>query len=414
MSFWPKDIEMPLVPLKYVCSIDPEILPESTNPERQLKYVDIGNVTLQDGITGYDAHTFREAPSRARKIVRAGDTIVSTVRTYLRAIAYIDRDAPDYIVSTGFAVIRPRASVDPRYLHRVLQSAPFVESVVAHSTGVSYPAITSNKLGELAIPLPDLRTQRRIADFLDRETGRIDELIAGKERLVGLVPPKWEAIIHDARRHSNWVRFGYVSERLVRPVAREESKTYTALGLFNRGRGLFHKDPVSGNELGESDFNWVHSGDLILSGQFAWEGAVAMAGPDEMKTVVSHRYPLYRGAAGVDTAYLFAYLRTEPGDFILNECSRGAAGRNRPLNTTLLEKEKIPVPPIDVQKKVSQLIAVERTLKATVEKSAARLRELRAALITAAVTGQIDVGTWRQRAETERRIDEIEAEKAGV
>lgn len=151
-------------------------------------------------------------------------------------------------------------------------------------------------------------------------------------------------------------------------------------------------------------------GDLIVSGQFAWEGAVAMATADEDGCVVSHRYPVYRAANGVRTAYLLGLLRSRFGDFLLNEASRGSAGRNRPLNTWRLEKEKIPVPSDDLQFEVERAIDFERKLKARSAKSIALLNEFRAALITAAVTGQIDVTTWGRHGGTDPRLDRIEEE----
>jgi type I restriction enzyme, S subunit len=81
---------------------------------------------------------------------------------------------------------------------RVAQSSPFIEAVVASSTGVSYPAIATSTLGGIKIPLPDLATQQRIAAFLDRETARIDQLIAKKQRLVGLLTEKEQAVISNA------------------------------------------------------------------------------------------------------------------------------------------------------------------------------------------------------------------------
>ena len=94
--------------LKYSVSINDDVLPETTSPDFELEYVDIGSVNAVDGITTRDYVVFENAPSRARRKVRDGDTIVSTVRTYLRAIAPVKNPPANLIVSTGFAVVRPR------------------------------------------------------------------------------------------------------------------------------------------------------------------------------------------------------------------------------------------------------------------------------------------------------------------
>lgn len=144
--------------------------------------------------------------------------------------------------------------------------------------------------------------------------------------------------------------------------------------------------------MGDSDFFWVESGDLILSGQFAWEGAVALAGEAESGCVVSHRYPILLGKNDVlIPEYLFALLTTNFGDFLLNECSRGSAGRNRPLNINLLLKEKIPVPSISYQEEVAREVHKAKRLEKLVEKQTKLLNERRMSLISAAVTGRIDV-----------------------
>jgi len=87
---------------------------------------------------------FSEAPSRARRIVRNGDIIISTVRTYLKAIAYIDKNFTGSIVSTGFATLTPNNGLLSKYLYYSVFSNYFIERIIAYSVGVSYPAIDSS------------------------------------------------------------------------------------------------------------------------------------------------------------------------------------------------------------------------------------------------------------------------------
>ena len=94
----------------------------------------------------------------------------------------------------------------------------------------------------------------------------------------------------------------------------------------------------------------------------------------------------------------------------MDNCSRGAAGRNRPLNTRILEKEKIPIPNIELQQQVAKVIEFERRLKEKTAPSIDRLKEYRSALITAAVTGQIDVATYAKSGIPDRRLDAIQEE----
>ena len=96
--------------LKTLVTCNDEALSEIFDKEKEIQYVEIGDVDQTNGIKNITLYKFKDAPSRARRITRVGDIIISTVRTYLKAIAFIDKH--DLIVSTGFAVLRPKLSVD--------------------------------------------------------------------------------------------------------------------------------------------------------------------------------------------------------------------------------------------------------------------------------------------------------------
>lgn len=172
-----------VVRLKYVASINDEILPESTDPNLDISYVDIGSVDRDQGIVSSDRIAFGNAPSRARRIVRHGDIIVSTVRTYLRAIASITDQNSNAIVSTGFAVVRPHR-VSPDFLAYALSECGFVEEIMARSVGVSYPAINPSELGSMLVPLPSESEQNDIVMFLDRRTFQISATISKVQTMV--------------------------------------------------------------------------------------------------------------------------------------------------------------------------------------------------------------------------------------
>lgn len=205
---------------------------------------------------------------------------------------------------------------------------------------------------------------------------------------------KREGMTEDALRlgRAHNLRIGTVVERIEQLVDRRAGETYTPIGLYNRGRGIFHKTPTPGAELGDSVFFWVAKGDLVLSGQFAWEGAVALASLRDNGCVASHRYPVFRGRANmVETAFLWAFFRTRWGQLLLDHHSRGAAGRNRPLNATTLMKEKMPIPPLAVQKQIVSLINTESHLREEVSTTLKLLGEFQSRLIADVVTGNLDV-----------------------
>jgi type I restriction enzyme S subunit len=186
------------LPLKAVASHNDDVLDERTKDDYEILYVDISSVNLVAGISSKEAMPFFAAPSRARRRVKHGDVIVSTVRTYLRAIARICEPEDNLIVSTGFAVVRPSDRIFHEFLGYLLSSSFFVDAVISHSVGVSYPAINASDLVAIKVPLPPISEQHTIADFLDRETAKIDALIAEQQRLIELLKEKRQAVISHA------------------------------------------------------------------------------------------------------------------------------------------------------------------------------------------------------------------------
>lgn len=167
--------------LKYVTSCNDETLSESTENDLEINYVEISDVTYEGGITNCSTMKFGDSPSRARRIARKEDVVISTVRTYLRAIAKVNEER--IICSTGFAVIRAK-ELNAKFLYFVLSSPGFLDQVSQYSTGVSYPAITATDLINLLIPIPPLDEQQAIAGYLDEVTGKIDALVEEKEAQV--------------------------------------------------------------------------------------------------------------------------------------------------------------------------------------------------------------------------------------
>jgi type I restriction enzyme S subunit len=142
--------------------------------------VDIGNVSFENGIEDFETYKFRSAPSRARRIAKQGDTIISTVRTYLKSIDYIDNFKSRFIFSTGFAVLTPNKNIYPKFLSSFVWSDAFTEQVRIHSKGISYPAINSTDLSNLSIAIPTYTEQLKIVEYIDNLHQKIGNSISNK------------------------------------------------------------------------------------------------------------------------------------------------------------------------------------------------------------------------------------------
>lgn len=183
-------------PLKYCVSINQNVLLESTNPNYEFRYIDIGSVTFDRGIIDYTETTFENAPSRARRIVRSGDTIISTVRTYLKAIARIEDD-DNVIVSTGFAVLSPHQYLNPFYLELFIKSDLFCDEISKQSSGIAYPAINASQLGRIALLIPPSEEQEEIARFLQQKCAETDALITEKQRAIEKMRQYKKSLIYE-------------------------------------------------------------------------------------------------------------------------------------------------------------------------------------------------------------------------
>lgn len=173
--------------LKFVTGMNKCTLGENTDPEFSFKYFDISAVDGEKESNVEDEIVFEKAPSRARRIIQSGDSIIATVRTYLKAIAYFDKIETNTIASTGFAVLSPKEKILPKYLYFYLQSDRFINEVIIRSKGVSYPAITPFDLASLEIIYSSLKEQRKIVDYLDEKVGKINQLLEKVEKSIELL-----------------------------------------------------------------------------------------------------------------------------------------------------------------------------------------------------------------------------------
>ena len=184
-----------LIKLKYIVSCNTEVLANKTDPNYEFTYIEISDVDYFEGIS-YKKNriAFSDSPSRARRVLRKGDVIISTVRTYLRAIGLINRH-DDLIGSTGFCVLRSSKKISEGYLSYAVRSEWFISDVVSNSDGVSYPAINPSDLVDLKITLPPQGEQILISNYLDKKTSQIDSLIGKEAKRIELLKEYRQSLI---------------------------------------------------------------------------------------------------------------------------------------------------------------------------------------------------------------------------
>jgi len=410
--------------LKYAATINDETLSESTDADFELAYIDIGNVDSQGRVHDIVDHRFEDAPSRARRIVRDGDVIISTVRTYLQAIASLENPPANLIVSTGFAVVRPTNVLHHRFCKYVLRATRFLWEVEGRSTGVSYPAINASDLGDIKVSVPELEAQRLIANYLDRETARIDGLIAEKERMLTLLEEKRAALIsrvvtrgldHNAPLKSSgqewlgeipahWglqrlkqlaeVRGGltlgkqYGSELLEYPYLRVANVQDGYLKLDDILTVEVPASEAASNLLAYGDVLMNEGGDIDKLGRgCVWREEIAPC------LHQNHVFAVRPHSVGSDWLALWTSTLQAKRYFE----SRAKRSTNlASISGWNIKELPVPLPPVGEQLAIQNFLAVRHsrleTLGGELRDSLRLLTERRAALITTAVTGQIPLG----------------------
>lgn len=149
-------------------------------------------------------------------------------------------------------------------------------------------------------------------------------------------------------------------ERVEHPVEVQANEMYTQIGIRSHGKGLFYKEPVTGDSLGNKSVFWIEPDCFILNIVFAWEQAIGKTTQAEVGMIGSHRFPMYRPINGsIDIDYLISYLLTKRGTDILEAASPGGAGRNRTLGQDRFMKSRIVLPPLDEQQKIAEILSTQ-------------------------------------------------------
>ena len=350
-----------------------------------------------------------------------GDVLItkdSESWTDIAVPAVVTQDLPDVVCGYHLAHIRPGDNCDGTFLSRVFSAIGPRNQYEIAANGITRFGLTGDAIREGVFPVPPLPEQQAISAFLDRETARIDALVAKKERLIELLQEKRTSLITRAVtkgidpnapiKDSSIEWLGEIPahwettklRRLLTLVAHHvdvhPEQIYQEIGIRSWGRGIFHKDPVTGANLGDKRVFKLRPDELVLNIVFAWEGAVAIVSESEKDMIASHRFPTFQHTRNlVDLDYLLMFLQSEHGRGLMGLNSPGAAGRNRTIRIDSFLEEEVPLPLLEEQREiVATFRSNERLLQSLsgkVREAMEHQRELRTALISAAVTGRIDV-----------------------
>jgi type I restriction enzyme S subunit len=312
------------------------------------------------GVYGFGRGLFQREPLQGSETtykrfhrLAVGQVVLSQLKGWEGAIAVVDNANAGRFLSTQFPTFRcdeTRALIG--YVGWFLKHAPNWQALRLKSRGMGArrDTISPEKFLSLSIPLPSLDEQRRIVQRLDI----VAALAAERRRAIEAAERETQALLLKAfQRAIDGAPLRPMSEvapLVRRPVEIDLDGTYPELGVRSFGRGTFHKPDLIGADLSWQKPFLVQEGDLVFSNIKAWEGAFAVAGPDDHGRVGSHRYLTCVPVDGLGTAeFVWFYLQTHEGISKVQAASPGSADRNRTLGQSALLAITVPTPPCERQ-----------------------------------------------------------------
>ena len=349
-----------------------------------------------------------EAETGLANVFRKGDVLFGKLRPYLAKACQTPRDG---VCSTELLVMQPAEALNPRFLLYALLTPDFVGAVDASTFGARMPRASWDFIGSLEIRLPPIETQSVIAAYLDRETARIDRLIAAKERMLALLEEKRAALI------SRVVTRGLDPNVPLKPSGQEWLGEIPAHWHVERAKNLFsvrdersddgteelltvshitgvtsrsEKDVYMFEADDKAGYKRCMPGDLAINTLWAWMGAMGISPLDG---IVSPDYHVYTSKGELLPEYVDLLCRSRPFVAEVNRWSKGVWSSRLRLYPENFFEMRLPVPPHDEQLEIVRSIETDQykasALRDRLQLSIALANERRAALITAAVTGQI-------------------------
>lgn len=418
--------------LKHACDVFPSNVDkhsrEDESPVHLCNYTD---VYYNERITAdmpFMAATASEEQI-ARFTLRAGDTIItkdSETADDIAIAAYVPESLPGVVCGYHLSMVRPRVSTCGAFVKRWFDSHYAKSRFAVAANGLTRVGLGQYALDNVEMVLPPPGEQAAIANFLDHETARIDALVAEQDQLIALLKEKRQAVISHAvakgldpsvpMKDSGVEWLGEMPAHWdVRTVARVSTKiTNGYVGptrdiLVDSGVPYVQATHIKGGQINfdgayfvTPEWSHVHSksilaeGDVLLVQTGAGTGDVGLVSAREVGFNCHALIIVAPDKSQIQGAFLSAVLQSAYGQQTLESIQTGAMHPH--LNCGEVKFVSVPVPPLKEQEAVAAFVqsAAEQfeSLTAECKRSAAILQERRTALISAAVTGQIDVRGW--------------------
>lgn len=345
---------------------------ETTAIEPTARYRQVTIRLWGKGVISRGETTGLEIAGTCRFVVRAGQFILSRIDARNGAFGLVPDELDGAIATNDFPSFTiEQSKLAPKFLGWLSRTEWFVQQCRAASEGTTNRVrLKEDRFLHMRIALPNRSEQDRIVARIDAVAGKIEEAKQANSDI---------AIEAAAMLRSAFDRITSESPRMplaeVAPIVRRHVDVcmggeYPELGIRSFGKGTFHKPALDFLAVGTKKLYRIEPGDLVFNNVFAWEGAIAVAQPEDAGRVGSHRFITCVPQPGVATAgFLCFYLLTPEGLEKIREASPGGAGRNRTLGLEKLMRIEVPIPPFErqlwfdrLQGKVREMLAVEQEI----------------------------------------------------
>jgi len=345
---------------------------------------------IQDGRVDWPSVPYCQCDDVEKYRLKQGDILFARTGA-TTGKSFLVRDVTDSVFASYLIRLRVRSGILPEFLFWFFQSSQYWSGVGGGIDVGSRPNMNGSKLAELVVLFPESEAeQRRFVERVELLTGRsqkISELNASLVEDMGrLLRAEYKRITEDAPI----MPFSDVAKLVRRWVKTKPDQNYPETGIRSFGKGTFHKPALTGEQLGTKRICRIKAGDLVFMNVFAWEGAIAVAQPEDDGRVASHRFMMHEVVPDQATAeFLCYYFLTEGGLEQIRGASPGSAGRNRTLGITKLEKIPVPVPPIEDQRRFAKLRKLHFQLQRLHQEAETELASFTPALLAKAFRGEL-------------------------
>ncbi|HMO16275.1 MAG TPA: restriction endonuclease subunit S [Pirellulaceae bacterium] len=327
---------------------------------------------------------------KRHQVAKAGQVILSEIWGKKGAIGIVPDEGEGALCTSHFFLFDVnRDRVEPGWLHAIFRANYLQEELGSQAFGTTgYAAVRPKTLLAANIPLPPLEEQRRIVARIDSLVAKLDEVRITRQLQVEKANAMLRSRFSQITFHAPRKKMSIVAPLVRRPAKLEVGDTYPELGIRSYGKGTFHKPALDYLEVGSKKLYSIEPGDLVFSNVFAWEGAIAVAQPEDSGRFGSHRFITCVPDKGIATAdFLCFYFLTSEGLERIGAASPGGAGRNRTLGLNKLAEIDVPVPQYDSQIKFDRLILKVREMRQTLERSDAEIDALVPSILDRAFQG---------------------------